>query len=486
MDAPNVGSWESLGVSLSRTTLDSLQQLNFEQAMPVQTACIPLFLKNKDVAAEAVTGSGKTLAFIIPIIEILKKRARNDCMLRKHDVGAIILTPTRELATQIFGVLNHFLKLSPEFTSISLIGGTNPQHDFQKFKEFGGHIIVATPGRFEAMLEHSRENVNLASNVKTLEVLVLDEADRLLDMGFEASINTILSYLPKQRRTGLFSATQTSEVEKIIRAGLRNPVRITVKENISPDMLAKDQKIPLSLENYYTIVENNEKFNLLVNFLRQHKTEKVLIFFSTCACVDYFSLVLQFFIKKSPVLCIHGKMKQKRNKIFSKFRDLEHGTLVCTDVMARGIDIPEVSWVVQYDPPSSAEFFVHRCGRTARMGSVGKALLFLLPSEESYVDFIKMNQKAPMEELQDVLGKLATGFGLLNLPKMHEFKGKIIDNFNPAEIDVEKIPYRDKQREKQRQEKIKKKSWNQPNPKYSRRITVLYPGLSRRRRKLGK
>lgn len=189
-------------------------------------------------------------------------------------------------------------------------------------------------------------------------------------------------------------------------------------------------------------------------------------------------------------------MKKKRHKIFSKFRDLEHGVLVCTDVMARGIDIPEVNWVVQYDPPSSAEFFVHRCGRTARAGHVGKALLFLLPSEESYVDFIKINQKAPMEELEDVLGtldvstacvsrlrrlaskdraiyekgirafvsyiqsyvkhqcnvifrikdldigKLATGFGLLNLPKMHEFKGKTILNFDPADVDVDKIPYR--------------------------------------------
>lgn len=176
---------------------------------------------------------------------------------------------------------------------------------FYAFKEsfvfFIGHIIVATPGRFEAMLEHRQENVNLALHVKALEVLVLDEADRLLDMGFEVSINTILSYLPKQRRTGLFSATQTSEVEKIIRAGLRNPVRITVKENISSEILSKDQKIPSSLENYYTVVENDEKFNLLVNFIRKHKTEKIIVFFSTCACVDYFSMVLQFFIKKTSV-----------------------------------------------------------------------------------------------------------------------------------------------------------------------------------------
>lgn len=166
---------------------------------------------------------------------------------------------------------------------------------------FVGNVIVATPGRLAAMFSMNQDGFNLASSVKSLEVLVLDEADRLLDMGFEASINTILSYLPKQRRTGLFSATQTDELEKLIRAGLRNPVRITVKEKLSYP--TQDvQRTPSTLQNYYMVVNIDEKFNQLMNFLQGHRQEKIMVFFSTCASVDYFAKVLTELLKKSQVI----------------------------------------------------------------------------------------------------------------------------------------------------------------------------------------
>ncbi|XP_043924489.1 ATP-dependent RNA helicase DDX55 [Protopterus annectens] len=499
MESVTEGTWESLPVQLNAFILETVHDLGFTHMTPVQSATIPLFMNNKDVVAEAITGSGKTLAFVIPLLEILVKREEK---LKKKQVGAIIITPTRELAIQIDGVLKHFTKHFPQFSQILWIGGSNPIDDVEKFKEHGGNIIIATPGRLEDMFRRRGDGLDLSACVKTLDVLVLDEADRLLDMGFEASLNTILGYLPKQRRTGLFSATQTQEVENLVRAGLRNPVRITVKEKgVSA---SNTQKTPARLQNYYMTCRADQKFNQLVTFLRQHKQEKHLIFFSTCASVEYFGKALEAFVKNTRIMCIHGKMKHKRNKIFSEFRQLKSGILVCTDVMARGIDIPEVNWVLQFDPPSSASAFVHRCGRTARIGNFGSALVFLLPMEESYVSFLSINQKCPLQEMKllkepvDVLPKLkamamtdravfergmrafvstvqayakhecnlifrikdldfaglARGFALLKLPKMPELKGKFFPEFKPENIDIDMISYKDKNREVQRQKML--------------------------------
>uniref|UniRef100_A0A8I5TSQ7 ATP-dependent RNA helicase n=1 Tax=Pongo abelii TaxID=9601 RepID=A0A8I5TSQ7_PONAB len=496
MEHVTEGSWESLPVPLHPQVLGALRELGFPYMTPVQSATIPLFMRNKDVAAEAVTGSGKTLAFVIPILEILLRREEK---LKKSQVGAIIITPTRELAIQIDEVLSHFTKHFPEFSQILWIGGRNPGEDVERFKQQGGNIIVATPGRLEDMFRRKAEGLDLASCVRSLDVLVLDEADRLLDMGFEASINTILEFLPKQRRTGLFSATQTQEVENLVRAGLRNPVRVSVKEKGVAASSA--QKTPFRLENYYMVCKADEKFNQLVHFLRNHKQEKHLVFFSTCACVEYYGKTLEALVKGVKIMCIHGKMKYKRNKIFMEFRKLQTGILVCTDVMARGIDIPEVNWVLQYDPPSNASAFVHRCGRTARIGHGGSALVFLLPMEESYINFLAINQKCPLQEMKlqrntaDLLPKLksmaladravfekgmkafvsyvqayakhecnlifrlkdldfaslARGFALLRMPKMPELRGKQFPDFVPVDVNTDMIPFKDKIREKQRQ-----------------------------------
>uniref|UniRef100_A0AAR2IMP7 ATP-dependent RNA helicase n=1 Tax=Pygocentrus nattereri TaxID=42514 RepID=A0AAR2IMP7_PYGNA len=466
------GKWNSLPVKLHDGMSSTLKKLGFTYMTPVQSACIPLFMNNKDVAAEAVTGSGKTLAFVIPVLEILLKREEK---LKKMQVIC--------------------------FQQILLIGGSNPIEDVEKFKTHGANIMIGTPGRLEDMFRRKADGLDLASCVKALDVLVLDEADRLLDMGFEASLNTILGYLPKQRRTGLFSATQTQELEKLVRAGLRNPVRITVKEK--GVAASSVQKTPARLSNYYTICRTEDKFNTLVAFLRQHKHEKQLVFFSTCACVEYFGKALEVLVKNVTVLCIHGKMKDKRNKIFSEFRELRSGILVCTDVMARGIDIPDVNWVLQYDPPSSASSFVHRCGRTARIGNRGSALVFLLPMEESYVNFLSINQKCPLQlyppvkDVVDILPKLkalalgdravfergmrafvsyvqayakhecslifrikdldfaslARGFALLRMPKMPELRGKIFPDFEEV-TDTDLIRFKDKNREKQRQKML--------------------------------
>uniref|UniRef100_A0A8C6DFS9 ATP-dependent RNA helicase n=1 Tax=Moschus moschiferus TaxID=68415 RepID=A0A8C6DFS9_MOSMO len=468
MEHVTEGSWESLPVPLHPQVLSVLRELGFPYMTPVQSATIPLFMKNKDVAAEAVTGSGKTLAFVIPIVEILLRREEK---LKKSQVGAIIITPTRELAVQIEEVLSHFTKPFPQFSQILWIGGRNPGEDVARFKELGGNIIVATPGRLEDMFRRKAEGLDLASCVRSLEVLVLDEADRLLDMGFETSINTILEFLPKQRRTGLFSATQTQEVENLVRAGLRNPVRISVKEK--GVAASSTQKTPSRLENFYMVCKADEKFNQLVHFLRNHKQEKHLVFFSTCACVEYYGKALEALVKGVKLMCIHGKMKYKRNKIFMEFRKLQSA-------------------------------FVHRCGRTARIGHGGSALVFLLPMEEPYISFLAINQKCPLQEMKlqkntaDLLPKLKTmaladravfekgmkafvsyvqayakhecnlifrlkdldfaslarGFALLRMPKMPELRGKQFPDFMPVDVNTDTIPFKDKIREKQRQKQL--------------------------------
>uniref|UniRef100_A0A8C6L750 ATP-dependent RNA helicase n=1 Tax=Nothobranchius furzeri TaxID=105023 RepID=A0A8C6L750_NOTFU len=465
MDNTTDGTWDSLSVQLNQKILQTLEEMKFTYMTPVQSACIPLFMSNKDVAAEAVTGSGKTLAFVIPIIELLLRREEK---LKKRQVGALVITPTRELALQISEVTEKFIQKFPQFTQILLIGGSNPIEDVEKFKDQGGNIVIATPGRLEDMFRRKSDGLDLASAVRSLDVLVLDEADRLLDMGFEASLNTILGYLPKQRRTGLFSATQTQELENLVRAGLRNPVRITVKEK--GQAAAATQKTPSRLSNYYTV---KDKFNTLVAFLRQHKHEKHLVFFSTCACVEYFGRALEVLVKKVSIRCIHGKMKNKRNSIFADFRTLKSA-------------------------------FVHRCGRTARIGNYGNALVFLLPMEESYVNFLSINQKCPLQKMSpvkdvvDVLPKvkamalsdramfekgirafvscvqayrkhecslifrvkdldfafLASGFALLRLPKMPELRGKSFPEFEETSVNTDSIRYKDKNREKQRQKTL--------------------------------
>jgi ATP-dependent RNA helicase DDX55/SPB4 len=355
---------------------------------------------------------------------------------------------------------------------------------------------VATPGQLQEMLHQKR--CHLAHSVRSLEVLVLDEADRLLDMGFSESLNDILSYFPKQRRTGLFSATQTRQLEDLVRAGLRNPLFVKVKEKSSS---SSQQCTPSQLQNYYAIVQPEKKVTCLVEFLRSHKKDKVMVFFATCAGVDYLFSLLHNLVRGANILALHGKMKGKRQTVFKNFSKMDSGILLCTDVMARGVDFPSVDWVVQFDPPSTSSVFVHRCGRTARIGHLGRALLFLLENEESFVEFLRIHQQVSLEpwtgewELESVVpkirkmavkdrdvyekgnnafvafiqsygknecnlifqlkelhvGGLAEGMGLLRLPRMSELKGKDLAGFTHSDIDLKEIKYSDKHREKQHQ-----------------------------------
>lgn len=498
-------------------------------------------MKNKDVAAEAVTGSGKTLAFIIPMIEILLRR---DESLKKKQIGGLIISPTRELASQTHEVLSTFLTNIPTISSILLVGGTSITDDIEKLQTEGANIITATPGRLEEILTKNLPNLNLHKSLKELEMLVLDEADKLLDMGFEKSLNTILQYLPHQRRTGLFSATQTRQLAMLIKAGLRNPVLIEVKEKKirNPDSAElEDGSTPSTLKSYYMICEPDRKLTILINFIKRKGLNlKYMLFLSSCACVDYFLTILQPLLPDFGLYGLHGKMKNNRYKIFDTFKSADSGILLCTDVMARGVDIPEVNWVIQYDVPNSASSFVHRSGRTARIGRTGYSLTMLMANEDAYPNFILRNQKVALQQkkalksdnyeeiinsirqmqLNDRLVfdkanrafvsyiqayskhecnlilrvkdlnicKLAYGFGLLKLPRMPELKGKDISSFRCVDIDFNKIKYLNKERQKSREEKLLKylETGVWPGMKVKKRKTPTVPWSESQQRKLNR
>ncbi|CAN7141782.1 unnamed protein product [Brassica rapa subsp. narinosa] len=451
----------------------------FEFCTPVQAATIPLLCSHKDVAVDAATGSGKTLAFVLPLVEILRRSTSYPP--KPHQVMGVIISPTRELSTQIYNVAQPFVSTLPNVNSVLLVGGRDVRADMKIIEEEGCNLLIGTPGRLSDIME--RMDI---LDYRNLEILILDEADRLLEMGFQKQVNSIISRLPKQRRTGLFSATQTEGVEELAKAGLRNPVRVEVRAESKSASLT-NSKIPFGLHLEYLVCEADKKSSQLVDLLVRNKNKKLIVYFMTCACVDYWGLVLSKIpaLKSISLIPIHGDKKQNaRDKALASFTKASSGVLLCTDVAARGLDIPGIDYVVQYDPPQDPKMFNHRVGRTARLGKEGRSIVFLLPEEEDYVEFMRRRgvfcqEKKCSEEASDVIpiirslamkdravyekgkrafvsfvhgykehecsyilrwqsleiGKLAMGYGLLHVPSMSEVKQKRLssEGFSPVE-----------------------------------------------------
>jgi ATP-dependent RNA helicase DDX55/SPB4 len=397
-------------VILYLISLEALQLFNFQYMTPVQKAVIPLFTSYKDVVVEAVTGSGKTLSFVIPILEILLRKFKEN-PLSINQIGAIIISPTRELAKQISNVIKEFLDIlnknkGIDFTQLLFIGGNDPLEDIKLFQKQGAHIVVGTPGRLDDLLQ--RKNL---FNSKELEVLVLDEADRLLDMGFEKNLVSIIRQIPKQRRTGLFSATMTEGLNQLVKAGLRNPVRVVVKVENKIGQVLSEQRVPTTLLIEYLICKADEKLYTLISLLCSDFDQKSIVYFSTGACVDFYYKILTKLesTKKLVFHSLHGKMvPKKREATFTKFTNGFKGSvLLCTDIAARGLDIPDIDFVIQYDPPQDPKAFSHRCGRTARIGKSGKAVVLLHPTEEPFVEFLKI-RKFPISECSVSMPNIST------------------------------------------------------------------------------
>ncbi|VVB13329.1 unnamed protein product [Arabis nemorensis] len=485
--------FSDLEPSLSGDIIEALNRSGFEFCTPVQAATIPLLCSYKDVAVDAATGSGKTLAFLVPLVELLRRSTSYPP--KSHEVMAVIISPTRELSTQIYNVAQPFVSTLPNVNSVLLVGGREVKADVKIIEEEGGNILIGTPGRLADIMERME-----ILDFRNLEILILDEADRLLEMGFQKQVNSIISRLPKQRRTGLFSATQTEGVQELAKAGLRNPMRVEVQAESKSESSQKltNSKTPSGLYLEYLECEADEKSSQLVDLLIKNKNKKLIVYFMTCASVDYWGLVLSKIpeLKSISLIPIHGDMKQNaRDKALSSFTEASSGALLCTDVAARGLDIPGIDYVVQYDPPQDPSMFIHRVGRTARLGRQGRAIVFLLPKEEAYVEFMRikgetLQERKCSEEASDVIpiirslamkdravlekglkafvsfvraykehhcsfifrwkdleiGKLAMGYGLLYLPSMSEVKQHRLssEGFTPVEgIKFEEIKFND-------------------------------------------
>ncbi|KAI8868288.1 DEAD-domain-containing protein [Ramicandelaber brevisporus] len=380
-------SFDSL--NLSPGTSKAIKEMGFTKMTEVQARTIPPLLAGRDVLGAAKTGSGKTVAFLVPAVELLVKLKFKP----RNGTGVIVITPTRELALQVFGVARQLLEHQSQTCGI-VMGGANRSAEADKLKK-GVNLIVATPGRLLDHLQNTKDFV-----FKNLRALVIDEADRILECGFEDEMKQIVKILPKEgRQSMLFSATQTTKVEDLARISLRQgPLYINVDEK-------KDTATADNLEQGYVVCDSDQRFLLLFSFLRRNLKKKIIVFFSSCNSVKYHAELLNYV--DVPVLDLHGKQKQqKRTNTFFEFINADQGILLCTDVAARGLDIPQVDWIIQYDPPDDPRDYIHRVGRTARAGTSGRSLLFLLPSELGFLRFLKQH-KVPLNEYQFPSNKIA-------------------------------------------------------------------------------
>ncbi|KAH7095800.1 P-loop containing nucleoside triphosphate hydrolase protein [Paraphoma chrysanthemicola] len=366
LDLKNGSYSDFTDLPLSEPTKQGLKSSHFAVMTDIQRKAIPLALQGHDILGAAKTGSGKTLSFIIPVLENLYRLQHVGA---DAGLGALILSPTRELAIQIFDVLRKVGKHGHTFAAGLLIGGKSLEAERQALTRM--NILVATPGR---MLQHLSQTA--AFSVDDLKMLVLDEADRILDMGFQRDVDAIIDYLPKERQTLLFSATQSKKVSDLARLSLQDPEYVSVH--------AEDKSAtPKSLQQNYIVCPLEEKLDTLWSFIQASKKSKILCFFSSAKVVRFVYESFRHMQPGIPLLHIHGRQKQgARLDTTAKFSSAKNSCLFATDVAARGLDFPAVDFVIQVDCPDDVDTYIHRVGRTARYNREGRGVLFLTPTEE--------------------------------------------------------------------------------------------------------
>lgn len=367
---------------LSKATSEGLRACGYTNPTDIQKVAIPLALRGKDVLGAAKTGSGKTLAFLVPLLELLwcERWSSVDGM------GALVLSPTRELAYQTFEVLRK-VGCRHDFSAGLITGGKDLAVEKQLIQQT--NIVISTPGR---LLQHMEETVGF--DCSALQILILDEADRILDLGFQHTVNAIIENLPPQRQTLLFSATQTKSVRDLARLSLVEPEYVAVHEN-------SKHSTPHKLVQSYVTCSLPDKLSVLFSFIRSHLTCKIIVFMSSCKQVKFVYEVFRRMRPGVPLMALYGRQKHlKRMGIYDDFCRKRTSVLFCTDIAARGLDIPAVDWVVQLDCPEDASTYIHRVGRTARYEKDGKALLLLLPSEEPVMLEELEAKKIPIEQIR--------------------------------------------------------------------------------------
>ncbi|KAG0667435.1 nucleolar DEAD-box protein required for synthesis of 60S ribosomal subunit, partial [Maudiozyma exigua] len=348
-------------LSLSRPVLKGLSNLGYTKPSPIQSATIPIALLGKDIIAGAVTGSGKTAAFMIPIIERLLYKPAKVASTR-----VIVLTPTRELAIQISDVGKKIAQFVPDITFGLAVGGLNLRQQEQQLKT-RPDIVIATPGRF---IDHVRNSSSF--NVDSVEIMVMDEADRMLEEGFQDELSEIMQLLPTKRQNLLFSATMNSKIKQLISLSLKKPVRIM----INPPKQAASKLV----QEFVRIRKRDQlKPALLFNLIRKLDymgQKRIVVFVARKELAHRLRIILGLRGMKAAEL--HGSLSQEqRLDSVTKFKSLEVPVLICTDLAARGLDIPKIEVVINYDMPKSYEIYLHRVGRTARAGREGRSITFV-------------------------------------------------------------------------------------------------------------
>ena len=396
---------------LNQKLKETLNSLGYITATKIQSESIPQALESKDVIGQAKTGSGKSLAFLIPAAQLILTSKI------KEGILVLIITPTRELAIQLYDLAKDILIDNGNLCTL-VIGGGNRKKESEKISSSNMKIVIATPGRLLDHMENTKK-----FNYSNLKMLIIDEADKILKIGFEEELKEIIKLIPKNRQTLLFSATITPKVEDLITLSVKSYENIRIKS---------DDPTVSTLEQGFLKIDADKKFLFLFTFFKKNKNSKIIVFFATCKEVEFYSSLLNYV--DVPVLSITGEYKQqKRSTTFMEFCALEKGILLCTDVAQRGLDIPDIDWVIQYDPPHDPEEYLHRVGRTARgANNIGKALLMILPNE---INFIRMLQlyKIKLDEFQFPEKKLA---------KVQEQLEKLVDKKDKVLLNLATEAYR--------------------------------------------
>ena len=362
---------------LSDNLNKSLRDLRFNKPTEIQSKTIPLGIEGSDILASAETGSGKTASYLIPLINKISREGK---------VSGLILTPTRELAQQVSEVCNSLLGYKSNINLALIVGGASMQNQLVQLKK-RPKIIIGTPGRINDLLEKK------SLILKYFNYFVLDEADRMLDMGFQDQVEKIIQYLPIKRQSLLFSATLPKEIIKLSSKYLKNPVRVNIKEN---------KVIKTQIKQKVLNTKTEMKYDQLVDEISLRKGS-ILIFVRT----KYSTEKLKKRLKKDTVksLALHGDLRQnKRSRILKDFRDDKFRILIATDIASRGLDVPHIEHVINYDLPQVPEDFIHRIGRTARAGSVGEAVSFVTPNDKRMwksIEKLMENLKNPDHKNQE-------------------------------------------------------------------------------------
>lgn len=391
-------------LKLSPEILAALKKLNYTRPTQIQAQSLPYTLAGRDIIGIAETGSGKTLSFMLPILEGLLKTPR--------PYFGLVLAPTRELCLQI---QEHFKAVGESFglKSVVIVGGLDLMAQSTALINHKPHVIIGTPGRILHHLSHTK-----GFSLDKLQYFVLDEADRLLDLNFEDDLNKILEAIPKKRTTYLFSATMTNKVSKLQRASLENPVKIEVSKS-------KHQTVSTLTQNYLFIPQKYKNV-YLISILNQFIQKSVIIFTMTCKSAINLCLLLRNL--GFPAVPIHGQMSQvRRISALSKFKAREQKILVATDVASRGLDLPNVDLVLNYDVPMNSKDYVHRVGRTARAGRSGSAMTIVTQYDvDSY------------QKIEEAIGKKLDAYDLNEKEVLLSYE-RVVDAERISEFEYKKL-----------------------------------------------